>query len=54
MRMYQNKSNKEIKDYLDKHGYVREYKTKRKPSLISENALSSMREDSFYYGYLVI
>ena len=54
MRIYENKSNREIKEYLDSHWYVREYQTWREPSLISENALSKMRNDSFYYWMLVI
>lgn len=54
MRIYENKSNREIKEFLDTHWYVREYQTWRTPSPISENALSRMREDSFYYWMLVI
>ena len=54
MKIYENKSNREIKEFLDAHWYVREYQTWRPSHPISENSLSMMWEDSFYYWMLVV
>lgn len=53
MKLYENKSNKQIKDWLTKKWYVREYKTNRKPTPITEEAVSKLWTDSFYYWIFV-